>query len=324
MKDFLMKTKAVMIGHAVADALGVPVEFSDREELEENPVTDMVGYGTYPVPAGAWSDDTSMSLCALDCFDKDYIDWDNIMLNFEKWLLNGEFTPTGETFDAGRTCVNAISNYFRNGLEAIKSGLSDEMSNGNGSLMRIHPFALYVYNLDISVEEKIKIIEQASSLTHAHDRSKVGCGIYAFILWELLNNPSIESVYKGLKTAYVYYETAKENQAYRKLYFDIGNIFSFLSSYPVKNVKISEIKSSGYVVDTLEAAIWCLLNTNSYEECVLKAVNLGEDTDTVGAVAGGLAGALYGYDNIPQKWRDTLLRREYIEALCDKAYRKFL
>ena len=90
-----------------------------------------------------------------------------------------------------------------------------------------------------------------------------------------------------------------------------------------ERAKREEIKSSGYVVDTLEAAIWCLMNTHSYEECVLEAVNLGEDTDTIAAIAGGLAGALYGYDNIPQRWRDTLIKRDYIENLCESAAKTF-
>lgn len=322
---FIEKAKSVVIGHAVADALGVPVEFMSREELKETPVTDMTGYGTYPVPKGAWSDDTSMSLCALDCLDKENIDWDNIMLNFEKWLLSGEFTPTGETFDAGRTCVNAISNYFRNGLEPTQSGLIDEMSNGNGSLMRIHPFVLYLYNKEIPIEEKISVIEQASSLTHAHERSRMACGIYAFVLWELLKKPCMDSICVGLRRAQGHYIHAKyeERHKYTRL-FHYGQWL--IRKYSLERAKESlsknEIKSSGYVVDTLEAAIWCLLTTESYEECVLKAVNLGEDTDTVAAVAGGLAGALYGYNAIPQKWRDTLIKREYIEALCDKAYKE--
>ena len=165
-----------MIGHAVGDALGVPVEFASREEIAENPVTDMEGFGTYPYPAGTWSDDTSMSLAALDSLAKGHICWDDIMNNFGKWLQDGEYTPFGEAFDLGRTCLNAIINYFRNGTPATDSGGIDEHSNGNGSLMRIHPFALYEYakgsfNLDI--------IHQASALTHAHERSKMACGIYS-------------------------------------------------------------------------------------------------------------------------------------------------
>ena len=138
----LDKIKAVMIGHAVGDALGVPVEFASRDEIAENPVTDMEGFGTYPYPAGTWSDDTSMSLAALYCIADGEINWDKIMDNFGKWLDDGEYTPSGEAFDVGRTCLNAIISYFTKGTKATESGGDEEYSNGNGSLMRIHPFAL--------------------------------------------------------------------------------------------------------------------------------------------------------------------------------------
>ena len=103
------KFKAVIIGHAVADALGVPVEFSSREELSENPVTDMMGYGTYPVPEGSFSDDTSMSLATLDALSRGGIDYDRIMTAFSLWIKDGEYTPTGTVFDIGSTCFSAIS-----------------------------------------------------------------------------------------------------------------------------------------------------------------------------------------------------------------------
>lgn len=322
--EFLYKAKSVMIGHAVADALGVPVEFASREELTQCPVTDMEGYGTYPVPAGAWSDDTSMSLCALDCLNCEEIDWDKIMWNFKDWLVNGKFTPTEKAFDAGQTCVDAILNYFQNKVKATESGLNGEMSNGNGSLMRIHPFALYLYNREISLNEKISIIEQASSLTHAHKRAKMACGIYAFVLWELLDNPCVESVCVGLKKAREYYALVEQSEQdkYRNLYFLGEQLFENYTVEKAQSIFSKEqIKSSGYVVDTIEAAFWCLLTTKSYKECVIKAVNLGEDTDTVAAVAGGLAGALYGYEAIPEKWRRTLIKREYIEELCEIAFK---
>lgn len=298
MNDFLLKAKAVMIGHAIGDALGVPVEFCWREELDKNPVTDMLGYGSYPVPAGAWSDDTSMSICTLDALGKYGLDCDRIMVNFGKWYYNDEFTPTGEMFDVGNTCSTAIEHYCVEKMPYSNCGLTNEHSNGNGSLMRIHPVVLYLANKDITIVEKIEVIHIVSALTHAHDRSKIGCGIYAFILWELLKNPSLESVRAGLAKAEDYYKGQEEFKAYKRL-FDKTFIIT----------PRNKIESSGYIVDTLEAAVWCLLTTGSYRDCVLKAVNLGRDTDTVAAVSGGLAGALYGYDAIPQEWRNTLIKR---------------
>lgn len=303
------QAKAVMIGHAVGDALGVPVEFCWREELDKKPVTDMLGYGSYPVTAGAWSDDTSMSICTLDALGKYGLDYDRIMENFGKWYYQDEFTPTGEMFDVGNTCSYAIHNYFINKKPYTMCGLKGENDNGNGSLMRIHPVVLYLANKDMPIEEKIGIVHTMSALTHAHDRSKIGCGIYAFILWELLKNPSLEAVKEGLAQAEQFYSGQEELKYYKRL-FDKTFIIT----------PRNKIESSGYIVSTLEAAVWCLLTTGSYRDCVLKAVNLGRDTDTVAAVSGGLAGALYGYDAIPQEWRNTLIKREYIEELCEKAF----
>lgn len=314
----LDKIKSVMIGHAVGDALGVPVEFASREEIAVNPVTNMEGFGTYPYPAGTWSDDTSMSLAALDCLAGGEIDWDKIMDNFGKWLDDGEYTPSGEAFDVGRTCLNAIISYFTKGTKATESGGIDEHSNGNGSLMRIHPFALYEY---IKGTCELEVIHNASSLTHAHERSKIACGIYSFVLWELLKSPSKSSIRRGLNKARIFYRTNLENPQYDNLYRRIGLIGLQFEDDPLTFHRFNreDIKSSGYVVDSLEAAIWCLLNTRSYKECVLMAVNLGGDTDTIAAIAGGLAGALYGYDAIPFEWLDTLIKRECIEEMCERA-----
>lgn len=306
---FIDKAKAVVIGHAVGDALGVPVEFCWRDELDKKPVTDIVGYGAFPVPAGAWSDDTSMSVCTLEVLADHGIDFDRIMGNFGKWYYEDEFTPTGEMFDAGNTCSMAIANYFVHKLPFDKCGLCDEYSNGNGSLMRIHPVVLYLANTPMALADKIKIIHTVSALTHAHNRSKIGCGIYAFILWELLENQTKQSIMTGLEKAQKFYYGQEELKHYNRL-FDRFFIIT----------PRNKIQSSGYIVSTLEAAVWCLLTTKSYNECVLKAVNLGYDTDTVGAVAGSLAGALYGYDAIPLKWRDALIKRDYIEKICEKVF----
>lgn len=303
--------KSVMLGHAVGDALGVPVEFCSREYLRKHPVTYMKGFGTYEVPAGCWSDDTSMALCALESLIGGSINYNDIMRNFGRWCRNGEFTPTGVVFDIGNTCYYAISNYLDFGVPAKQCGLSDSISNGNGSLMRIHPFVLYAYYNGITDENDfVTIIKDASSLTHGHSCSIDGCIIYAYILRALLDNPSKESIFNGLKQAKKHI-TSSTNYYYRLLDENISTSSE------------SNIKSTGYVVDTLEAAVWCLLTTESYKDCVLKAVNLGSDTDTVAAIAGGLAGALYGIDSIPKDWINTLKRKNYIENMCENAYVKW-
>lgn len=308
MQERINKIKAVMIGHAIGDALGVPVEFKARSDLGRSPVTDMRGYGTYDLPAGSWSDDTSMSLAALDSLGKGIVDWNEIMGNFTSWCYENEYTPTGETFDVGITCSKAIRNFSELRKDALECGLSDEYSNGNGSLMRIHPFVLYAHFKQMPFDEWEQLIFKASSMTHAHARSKLGCVIYAFILMHLLDDSDVSAVRTALRRAYGYYYDHAEFEHYKRLFDENFD-----------KLDIREIRSTGYVVDTLEAAVWSLLTTDSYKECVLKAVNLGGDTDTVAAVAGGLAGALYGYENIPREWKEKLIREKFIEGMCEKA-----
>ena len=317
-----VKIKSVMLGHAVGDALGVPVEGCSRKLLDEYPVVEMTGFGTYRVPAGSWSDDTSMSLAALDSLAKGQVLYHDIMGNFQRWFYRATYTPTGKVFDVGGTCravIEKATREFHRENEMgfwsperfnaeVNCGLDDEFSNGNGSLMRIHPFVLYAYVKNLSDAEWMEIIEKASSLTHRHECARIGCLIYSFVLLYLLSFPTKDIIKNALARAKHYLGERFEFSRYKRI---------FQSDFA--DLPREEIKSSGYVVDTLEAALWCVLNTSSYEECVLKAVNLGRDTDSVAAVAGGLAGALYGYDAIPAEWLKTLQRRDYIEEMCKKA-----
>jgi ADP-ribosyl-[dinitrogen reductase] hydrolase len=302
-----------IMGLCVADALGVPVEFSNRETLKKNPVIDMRGFGTYNQPAGTWSDDTSMTLCLMDSLTN-RLDYDDLMKKFLAWLDESAYTPHGETFDVGNTTRVALRR-FSEGKHPIECGGKTEYDNGNGSLMRVLPILFYLrakYGSKFhKVDEAFDIIHNISSLTHAHKRSKIACGIYISIANQIIEKRDINlSVNLGLEEALGYYrrkpEFADELQFFRRLE---GEHFEKLLE--------NEIRSSGYVVDTLEAAIWCLRNTTSYKDCVLMAVNLGEDTDTVGAVAGGLAGLYYGYESIPKEWLDVIVKRENIESLCD-------
>lgn len=297
--------KSAVFGHAIGDALGVPIEFTNREQLEKYPVTDMLEFGTHHLPKGTWSDDTSMMLCTLISLtkQKDIIPED-IMSNFLKWAVDGEFTPFGQAFGIGRTTLKAISNY----RQAKPYGCTLERDNGNGSLMRILPVVLYQHfytRENIFLEQKIKEIHTVSALTHAHERSMMACGIYSFIMEELLQNPSHFSIIKGLRNAKKFYYNSSEYTSFLRLFSDC--FFQTNSQ---------DIRSSGYVIDTLEAAIWSLLTTNSYESCVLRAVNLGGDTDTIAAVSGGLAGILYGIESIPIKWSCVLIQHENLDAMC--------
>lgn len=296
-----------ILGLAVGDALGVPVEFRNRQELKANPVTDMRGYGSHYQPVGTWSDDTSMTLATVDSL-KNGIDLADMMQRFDNWYREAHYTAGGSVFDVGIATSRALSR-FHQGIAPTQCGGSQEYDNGNGSLMRILPAAVYCYEKmpEAAIAEKLAFIDDVSSLTHAHRRSQISCEIYAFLVWAILDHPAKDAIHIGLEQAKAWYTVSPntETAAYSRL---------FDPDYAA--LPEDAISSSGYVVSTLEAAVWCLLNTNTYKDCVLKAVNLGNDTDTVGAVAGGLAGLIYGLDAIPNSWLDGLKNREYILALC--------
>lgn len=302
-----------IIGLIIGDALGVPVEFKSRQEIAKNPVVSMKEYGTHNQPMGTWSDDTSLTLALIDSIiEKSGVDYTDIMDRFTGWLMYNDYTANGEVFDVGNSTSRAIMNYGR-GIEPLECGGISEYENGNGSLMRILPLVYYLKKRpDDTIESRMEMIHNVSALTHRHPISLIGCGIYINIAMKLLScELSLYTcVEQGINEAFEYYDSLMHDDLHS--YIRLKKLSDFVE-LPEKN-----IRSSGYIVDTLEAAIWCLLNTNSYKECVLKAVNLGDDTDTVGAVAGGLAGIYYGSNNIPKEWLDVIARRQYIEELCEK------
>ena len=304
-----------MLGLIVGDALGVPVEFMSRTELMKNPVTGMREYGTHHQPRGTWSDDSSMALAALDSIRTvGTIDYTDMMERFSRWCMHGEYTPFGEVFDIGTATSRALMNYAK-GIAPLESGGKTEWDNGNGSLMRILPVCLYLFKRQKKVctseNESIYMIHAVSALTHAHVRSQIACGIYYFLVKAILEEEgSLEKrLQKGMDRAYQYYRQDLSNHR------ELENYKRSNASQNFKENPKEGIKSSGYVVDTLEAAVWCLLHSHSYKETVLMAVNLGEDTDTVGAVAGGLAGLYYKEEGIPQEWIQVIQRREWIEEV---------
>lgn len=316
-----------IMGLVVGDALGIPVQFLDREEIRNRPngpVTGMESRGTFRLPAGSWSDDSSMTLATLaSIIDNETIDPEDIMKRFVKWEMRGDYTPYGVAFDEGRTCMDAIYDYMDT-KDITTCGGTDGHSNGNGSLMRILPACIYYQDKQkkdgMSIEEAIAGIHTVSGLTHNHLRSKMCCGFYYFIVRSVIDvigtefRPSLQdSIQEGMDNAFRYYHSDKRNLrelSYLERIFDLSEF---------KNLPEEKIKSSGYVIDTIEAATWCLVNTSSYEECMLKAVNLGEDTDTIAAVAGGIAGLYYGYRDIPEEWLAEIKKREWIEGLCEEA-----
>ena len=298
-------------GLIVGDALGVPVEFQDREELEENPLVDMIGYGTHNQPKGTWSDDTSMTLCLVDNLIKGY-NLNEIANNFVKWYRQGFMTPYGVAFDIGNTTRKAIYN-IEAGVNVIEAGGAAQYDNGNGSLMRILPLAFYLRNED-NLDKKFKIIHDVSAITHRHNISKIACSIYVEFAINLINGSSKEEAYEKMKDVILNYYKDDE-------YLDDLKSFKRVLQGDIWNEKLNDIKSSGYVVHTLEASLWCFFNNDNYKDTVLQAVNLGDDTDTTAAVVGGLAGIYYGYKGIYNPWLNEMASFEIINELIDRFYK---
>ncbi len=311
--------KDAVFGVVVGDALGYSVQFEDRATVAKHPVTDMRGNGTFDLPAGSWTDDSSLTLALLDGICKTgKLDSRHIMNNFADWLKNGAFTPYGEAYDVGKGTFRAIRGYIHRG-NPRQCGSYDERNNGNGSLMRIMPACLYCYEKRLEDKDAIKNIHQVSSFTHAHIRSLIACGLYYFMTKAVLSGKGValkERLQEGLDCGFAFYEKNMIGHTNLDYYDRIRDLSVFA------NTPDEKIRSSGYVVDTLEAVLWSLINTDSYESALLKAVNLGDDSDTIGAIAGGLAGLYYGCGGkcgIPYKWINVIQKKDWIAELCETA-----
>lgn len=267
------RLKALVYGAAVGDALGVPYEFKARDSFD---CVGMTGEGTYSLPKGTFSDDTSLTLATCDSIRAcSGIDVADMRKRFCDWLYRGEYTSDGKAFDVGNATATALDQGF---------GCKHERSNGNGSLMRIAPLAL----IDAADDE----IREVSAITHAHPLSTEACVSFVHILRDILEaKPLLEAIN----------EDVPEDPA-----------FAFMHEIP--RWSRGDVRSSGFVLDTLGAVLWCGLNSESYADCVLTAVNLGDDADTTACVAGALAGAMYGYDDIPKEWTDALRGKDVIDA----------
>ncbi|SMB98668.1 ADP-ribosylation/Crystallin J1 [Hymenobacter roseosalivarius DSM 11622] len=304
--------QSLLLGVAVGDALGVPVEFESRARRRIDPVVTMRGYGTHNQPSGTWSDDSSLTFCLAESISQagaDAIDLQELSRRFINWLDSGYWTPHGQVFDVGVATRTAIGQ-LRAGVEPEQAGGKREYDNGNGALMRILPLIFHPLWQTASPADRQQLTHRVCSLTHGHVRSTLACYFYLEIAWGLLQglNPdqAHERLYREIPAALIP-TLAKEIEHFAKV------LDEHLALIPQQ-----DMQSTGYVVHTLEAALWCLLRGEWYADTVLTAVNLGDDSDTTGAVTGGLAGLYYGVENIPTDWLNTLVRRADIEALAEQ------
>lgn len=297
---------ATLYGGIIGDLMGVPVEFKKRGTFH---VEDVIGYGTYNQPPGTWSDDTSLTLCLVEnMIEKG--DTRSLMDKFVRYMEQGYLTPFGEMFDIGITTADAVSSY-KKGVLPEHCGKTGEFDNGNGTLMRIAPLVFVLIN-EGDFKKRKALVQQYTMITHGHPRSIVGSIIYIELLLSLYRNNSLEF---ALNEVFNLLQNNLQHELYTEL-----NAYSRIFDENFLSISEDEIKSSGYIVHSLEAAIWSVGHASTFKEAILKAVNLGEDTDTIAAITGALAGMCHQMNGIPEDWLNAIVKKQEIDDVIEAFY----
>ena len=287
--------RGCLLGLAVGDALGMTVENWPRGSFE--PMTDIVGGGPFDRPAGHWTDDTAMAIClATSLVEHGGFDAPDQMDRYCKWAAGEFLESTGTNFDIGGTIAEALLGFKNTGNPY--SGSSDPQSSGNGCIMRLAPIPMFFFSDEKAVE---RYAEDSSKTTHGSAECLGACKLLARIIWRALQGKSKSKV--AFDDSLSFSGTAKIKAIAQ-------------GSYTQKTE--TEIRGTGYVVESMEAAMWCFIQTDTFEEALLKAVNLGGDADTTAAVCGQVAGAYYGIQGIPSRWLNVLEMRGEIIGLADR------
>lgn len=298
-----------LMGLVVGDALGVPFEFRGRDEMRRQPARGMVGFGSHNQPPGTWSDDGSLALCTVASLCHQF-DVSDMMQRFVRWMTTGEMGAHGRVFDIGNGTREALARYHAGITDPTQCGLDEEMANGNGSLMRILPVALaFADHGDHVVMERAAMV---SRLTHAHGRSQVACMLYCLVASRCLRGMPLPAALEEACGVVWPSIPAAERQH-----------FTVFREGAVLRLPEDKVCSGGYVLDTLAASLWCVARPQAYAGVVLEAVNLGHDTDTTAAVAGGLAGVIHGLASIPESWLQALARAAEVRGMVEEFARKY-
>jgi len=315
--DQRKRIEGCLWGAITGDALGVPVEFTSRAQRTADPVTGMRGFGTHRQPPGTWSDDSSLLLCTLESLvECGGFEPEDMGRRFVRWRQEGLWTPHGTVFDIGIATSAALAR-IEAGVPAREAGGAGERDNGNGSLMRIAPVALTGWREPAEVV--VTRASGASAVTHGHPRSRAACAWFCLLLAKILkageSPESHELLDWAARKAWADFDRVAEG-----VFTVEAEKFGCLRDLTKLRRRSGDgISRSGYVVDCLIASVWAVATSGNCREAVLKAVNLGEDTDTTGCVTGALAGCLWGGDAVPAEWIGALARREEIEGLVARA-----
>lgn len=296
-----------ILGFALGDAFGVPFEFKTKDIIKKMNPSKMTGYGTHSQPKGTFSDDTSMLLATLDCFINKGYSITDLADNFLAWYYCGKWTPYGRVFDIGNTTKRVLISIKEDGISPFESGEREILSNGNGSLMRILPFVFYLY-YSKKYDHIVEIIDEVSSITHAHPISVTGCLIFTEYFLKLIEGNDKKEAYSKMKESMKKYKDSKILSGITP--------YNRILNYDIALFPEDQIKASGYVVDTVESVLWTFLNTDNYKDSIIQSTLLGDDTDTTAAITGSLSGYYYGMDSIPKDMLKDLKKRDMIEKLA--------
>ena len=308
--------RSCVIGAAIGDAMGVPFEFLSRAEVRKIYRSEMCGNDIAPtldsywgqrIPAGCWSDDTSMMVASMDAIAKagGQINAASIMDTFLAWWRRGQYCSWEAPFGLGGNISKAFQRYDR-GKDPDRCGGTGYMDNGNGALMRILPFSLLAILRDYGWDQTVSLVSRGSSLTHAHEISRLGCVIFTEFLRGMLAEHSKEAALDRIcGLDYTRFFTSMATGEYRMILAE-----------DVSAWKETELKETGYVADTLQAAVFSIMKTGSFEDAISTAILLGYDTDTTACVTGQLAAALYGTEAIPARWMEKLKKKELLEKIA--------
>ncbi len=305
----ILSCKNGILGFAIGDAMGVPNQFCLREDLFANPVTEMIGHKSHDVPKGTWSEDTSLTLATMDSIiEKHSVNTEDMATKFLEWLKDGKYTPVNSVLDVGKTTFKSLTRFESKLRKAEECGGDGEMDNGNGSLIRMLPVAYFSYFKNLSENKICALVKKISGITHRHELSLMGCFIYVMLAVALLNKKTIQEAYEQIQNIeYAKYFSEETIQEYERIL-----------NGKIESLELGEIYSSSYIVYTLEAVIWILLHTNTFNSAVIGAINLGDDTDKIGACVGGLAGILYSLKEVNPRWEKDLIKYDYIKEMCVK------
>jgi ADP-ribosylglycohydrolase len=291
----LSRYRGCLLGLAVGDALGTTLEFSPPGTF--TPIDDLDGGGPFHLEPGQWTDDTSMALClATSLIEQHGFDPIDQLQRYVRWWREGYLSSTGTCFDIGSTVRSALARFLQ--THEPYPGSTDPHTAGNGSIMRLAPVVLYFAR---QPEQAIHFAGESSRTTHGAAEAIDACRYFAMLMLDALNGKSKEEVLREQHTPF-------------------APKIAAIAAGSFKRRQPPEIRGTGYVVDSLEAALWAFYHARDFREGALLAVNLGDDADTTGAVYGQLAGAFYGEDNVPAAWRDTIAQREFIGELAEKLY----